>query len=81
VIACRPNPLLTVEVLSPVFRRLFLEMVAAHDAGRLHFFGHHSRLADKLRSRPISAAARDRLRVVYAAAPFVSDQICNMLGL
>ena len=47
-IACRPNYFLTVEVLSALFRRLFLEMlVAAHDAGRLHFFGDHSRLADK----------------------------------
>src|SRR4030088_2470759 len=43
-IACRPNYFLTVEVLSALFRRLFLEMlVAAHDAGRLHFFGDHTR--------------------------------------
>ena len=39
-IACRPRFFLTVEVLSALFRRLFLEMlVAAHDAGRLQFFG------------------------------------------
>jgi hypothetical protein len=46
-IACRPNYFLTVQVLSALFRRLFLEMLAAaHDAGRLHFFGNLSRLAD-----------------------------------
>jgi hypothetical protein len=34
---------LTVEVLSALFRRLLLEMlVAAHDAGRLQFFGAHA---------------------------------------
>ena len=47
-IACRPRYFLTVEVLSALFRRLFLEMLAAaHDAGQLQFFGDHARLADK----------------------------------
>jgi Transposase zinc-binding domain/Putative transposase len=47
-IACRPRYFLTVEVLSALFRRLFLQMlVAAHHAGRLQFFGNHVRLADK----------------------------------
>jgi hypothetical protein len=47
-IACRPRYFLTVEVLSALFRRLFLQMlVAAHTAGRLQFFGDHVRLADK----------------------------------
>jgi hypothetical protein len=47
-IACRPRYFLPVEVLSALFRRLFLEMlVAAHHAGRLQFFGDHVRLADK----------------------------------
>ena len=46
-IACRPRYFLTVEVLSALFRRLFLEMlVAAHHAGRLQFFGDLARLAD-----------------------------------
>jgi hypothetical protein len=36
-----------VRVLSRLFRRLFLTMlVAAHEAGRLQFFGDHARLAD-----------------------------------
>ena len=39
-IGCRPNFLLPVQVLSRLFRRLMLEMLlAAHDAGRLQFFG------------------------------------------
>jgi hypothetical protein len=37
-IACRPRYFLTAEVLSALFRRLFLEMLlAAHAAGRLQF--------------------------------------------
>ena len=46
-IACRPGFFLPVRVLSRLFRRLFLEkLLAAHDAGRLQFFGDHARLAD-----------------------------------
>src|ERR1700741_2718197 len=49
-IACRPRYFLTVEVLSALFRRLFLQMlVTAHHAGRLQFFGDHARLADNRR--------------------------------
>src|SRR5512141_432166 len=47
-IACRPRYFLPVEVLSALFRRLFLQMlVTAHHAGHLQFFGDHGRLADK----------------------------------
>jgi len=47
-IGCRPKYLLPVKVLSRLFRRLKLEMLlAAHDAGRLQFFGDHAHLADK----------------------------------
>jgi len=43
-IACRPRYFLAVQVLSALFRRLFLEMlVATHHAGRLQFFGEHAR--------------------------------------
>src|SRR5580704_12489718 len=42
-IGCRPKYLLPVKVLSRLFRPLMLEMlVAAHDAGRLQFFGDHT---------------------------------------
>jgi hypothetical protein len=47
-IACRPRYFLTVEVLSALFRRLFLDMLlAAHAAGRLQFFGDLAPLAGK----------------------------------
>jgi len=47
-IACRPNYLLPVEVLSVLFRRLMLSSLRkAHKAGKLHFFGDHARLADR----------------------------------
>src|SRR6202049_987701 len=45
-VACRPGFFLPVRVLSRLFRRLFLAMLlAAHKAGRLHFFGDHAALA------------------------------------
>lgn len=44
---CRPNFFLAVRVLSRLFRRLVLQMlIAAHEAGRLQFFGAHAALAD-----------------------------------
>jgi Transposase zinc-binding domain/Putative transposase len=53
-IACRPRYFLTVEVLSALFRRLFLEMLlAAHRAGRLQFFGDHVALAARLLSSAV----------------------------
>jgi len=46
-IACRPGFFLSVRVLSRLFRRRFLEeLVRAHAAGRLRFFGEHAALAD-----------------------------------
>ena len=45
-ISCRPNFLLAVPVLSPLFRRLFLQkLVVAHTAGDLRFFGKQAKLA------------------------------------
>jgi hypothetical protein len=46
-IACRPNFFLSVRVLSRLFQRRVLQMlIAAHEAGRLQFFGAHAALAD-----------------------------------
>src|ERR1700687_4087305 len=46
-VACRPNFLLAVEVLSCLFRRLVLEnLAAAHYAGELQFFGNHIALTN-----------------------------------
>jgi hypothetical protein len=70
-IACRPRYFLTVEVLSALFRRLFLEMlVAAHDAGQLQFFGDHARLADKAAFAAYLRPLRKIEWVVYAKEPF-----------
>src|SRR5438876_10260750 len=45
-ISCRPGFFLPVRVLSRLFRRLFLERLAAlHQAGRLSFFGNDAHLA------------------------------------
>ena len=70
-IACRPRYFLTVEVLSALFRRLFLEMlVAAHAAGHLQFFGEHARLAGKAAFAAYLRPLRKIDWVVYAKQPF-----------
>jgi hypothetical protein len=49
-VPCRPDFILPVEVLSCLFRGLFLaKLVAAHRAGRLEFFGVRARL-DNIRA-------------------------------
>jgi hypothetical protein len=74
-IACRPRYFLTVEVLSALFRRLFLQMlVAAHHAGRLQFFGDHVRLADKAAFKAYLAPLRKIDWVVYAKEPFAGPK-------
>jgi hypothetical protein len=74
-IACRPRYFLTVEVLSALFRRLFLQMlVAAHRAGRLQFFGDHARLADKAAFKAYLAPLRQVDWVVYAKEPFAGPR-------
>ena len=57
-VSCRPGFFLPVRVLSRLFRRLFLErLLAAHQAGRLQFFGDHAALADAQALRGLSGAA------------------------
>jgi Putative transposase len=74
-IAYRPNYFLTVEVLSALFRRLFLEMlVAAYDDGRLQFFGDHVRLADKAAFKAYLKPLREIDWVVYAKKPFAGPR-------
>jgi hypothetical protein len=66
---------LTVQVLSALFRRLFLEMlVATHDAGRLQFFGDQARLADKAAFKAYLAPLRKINWVVYAKQPFAGPR-------
>ncbi len=60
-IACKPGFFLPVRVLSRLFRRLFLEGLAAlHAAGRLAFFGDLAPLADQPRLRRRARAVAPR---------------------
>ena len=70
-IACKPGFFLPVRVLSRLFRRLFLEGLAAlHAAGRLAFFGDLAPLADKRAFDAALAPLRRAEWVVYAKRPF-----------
>jgi hypothetical protein len=70
-IACRPRFFLSVEVLSRLFRRLFLErLTAAYQAGRLEFFADQAGLAEPARFKAYVAALRKVEWVVYAKRPF-----------
>ncbi len=74
-VSCRPGFFLPVRVLSRLFRRLFLEkLAAAHEAGRLHFFGDHLRLADAKAFARYLAPLRKIEWVVYAKRPFAGPQ-------
>ncbi|WP_456828463.1 IS91 family transposase [Bradyrhizobium sp. USDA 4518] len=70
-VSCRPGFFLPVRVLSRLFRRLFLQkLVAAHQAGRLSFFGDNSHLADTPCFAAFLAPLRKTKWVVYAKRPF-----------
>ena len=62
-VACRPGFFLPVRVLSRLFRRRFLEeLAAAHHGGRLQFFGDDAGLVDAQAFRPMArTAARVRM--------------------
>jgi hypothetical protein len=70
-IACRPGFFLPVRVLSRLFRRLFLEGLAAlHKAGQLQVFGDLAGLADPAAFAAYLAPLRKAEWVVYAKPPF-----------
>ncbi len=74
-ISCRPGFFLPVRVLSRLFRRLFLEkLVAAHEAGRLHFFGDLRHLADDRNFAGHLRPLRKIEWVVYAKRPFAGPE-------
>ncbi len=74
-ISCRPGFFLPVRVLSRLFRRLFLEkLAAAHDAGRLRFFGDHAPLAEPHAFAAYLAPLRRIEWVVYAKRPFAGPE-------
>ncbi len=77
-ISCRPGFFLPVRVLSRLFRRLFLEkLVAAHEAGRLHFFGEHLHLASSQAFDAYLSPLRKIEWVVYAKRPFAGPEPCS----
>lgn len=70
-IACRPGFFLPVRVLSRLFRRLFLEGLAAlHAAGRLAFHGDLAHLTEADAFATLLAPLRRADWVVYAKRPF-----------
>lgn len=70
-VSCRPRYLLPVPVLSCLFRRLFLEkLAAAHAAGQLKFFGSHVRLANAQAFAAYLAPLRNSKWVLYCKRPF-----------
>ena len=74
-IACRPGFFLPVRVLSRLFRRLFLErLAAAHQAGRLLFFGDLTRLSGHGAFAAHLAPLRRIEWVVYAKPPFAGPE-------
>jgi len=74
-IACRPRFFLPVRVLSRLFRRLFLEqLAAAHETGRLRFFGDHAPLAARHAFAAYLASLRKVEWVVYAKRPFAGPE-------
>ncbi len=74
-ISCRPGFFLPVRVLSRLFRRLFLEkLIAAHQAGHLHFFGDHIHLADRRAFAEYLSPLRKLEWVVYAKRPFAGPE-------
>ena len=79
-IAGRPRFFLSVEVLSRLFRRLFLDrLIAAYQAGRLEFFANQADLAEPAAFKAWLAALRKVEWVVYAKRPFGGPRRCARL--
>ena len=74
-VSCRPRFFLPVRVLSRLFRRLFLEkLAAAHAEGQLSFFGELAGLADRAAFAARLAPLRRAEWVVYAKRPFAGPE-------
>ena len=74
-VSCRPGFFLPVRVLSRLFRRLFLEkLAAAHEAGCLRFFGDLRHLADARNFAGHLRPLRNIEWVVYAKRPFAGPE-------
>ncbi len=74
-IACRPGFILPVRVLAKRFQRLMLEkLMAAHDAGKLNFFGSHLHLGDAKAFKRFLRPAWRRKWYVDARPPFAGPK-------
>jgi hypothetical protein len=74
-VSCRPRFFLPVRVLSRLFRRLFLDrLAAAHAEGRLVFFGQIAGLADRAAFTVRLAPLRRAEWVVYCKRPFAGPE-------
>jgi hypothetical protein len=81
-ISCKPNFCLPVRVLSKLFRRLMLtKLAAAHAAGKLQFFGDHTRLAGAKAFAAFLAALRKTRWFVYAKRPFAGPKVVLAVAL
>jgi putative transposase/transposase-like zinc-binding protein len=70
-VACRPRYLFPVQVLSRLFRRLFLNKLrAAYHAGQLQFFGDHAALAQRKLFTAYLASLRQIEWYLYSKPPF-----------
>ena len=70
-VRCKPGFFLPVRVLSRLFRRLLCDqLIDAHHAGQLHFFGQHQALADAQAFTDYIQPSRRIDWVVYAKRPF-----------
>ena len=70
-VPCRPDFILPVEVLSCLFRGLFLhKLLAAHRAGRLTFFGAHAHLNNTRAFAAYLAPLHKTKWYVYGKRPF-----------
>ena len=70
-VSSRPRFLLPVPVFSKLFQGLMLhKLVAAHKAGQLEFFGHHSALAERKAFAAYLAPLRKIKWHVYCKPPF-----------
>ena len=74
-VSCPPDFFLPVRVLSRLFRRLFLNMLAeAYAAGQLQFFGGHQGLAEPDAFTAFLKPLRKAEWVVYAKRPFAGPK-------
>jgi hypothetical protein len=70
-VSCRLRFLFPFEVLSQLFRRLFLaKLIAAHRAGELQFFGNHTALTQGRAFSAFLAPLRNIKWYVYCKRPF-----------